>query len=754
MITMHWVLEYASVLCGYVFLMFIWPSVVFRNHLANKSKAYWFCFCVTVQIVLVNIVVLTFGLVHILNRWTVFAFFFGILLLIVLRKVDFTIEKIETFRHLVVGAYGVKWLFLRIVRFAWKWLKKQCLKIWGMLYPHFGEYLLLAVLVIFAMIYFSYSAFQEYSYGFGDIYVHHSWIYGLIEGKIFSGGIYPEGLHCFIYCLYALFGIDVYSSLLFWGGIHVVVLLISVYCLLREIFHWRYTPFFVLAIFLTIDSVCVNAVYSMSRLQWALPQEFGLFTPFVCALFLIRYLKNAACVTYKGKTSRFYWDENLVVFGMAFTASIVTHFYTTIMAFLLCISFVVFFIRRVFYYKRLVPLVIAVLCGLAVAISPMAGAFASGIPFEKSIDWALGVMHGADPEAPEPQQIEPLPQEDGSMIDAVIGRLNQVYKNNYQVVYGETRGNWVAALTGFAAILWIIVRFAGILLHRYSGGKAGKNCFPTYLPMILAAFLFMVAYAAPTGFPQLIAGSRLCSMEQILNITVMMMPVDMFFSLLALCCRKRILQAASIICTAGIYIAVMMLGVYHGYLYIELSQYNSEVMVTNSITQTFPEDSYTIVSPTDQLYMTVGYGRHEDLLSFVEKSSDRIEYTLPTEYVFLYIEKKPIQYAQSHFAKGPSWLAEEKYPEFFPADTTSQCPEIRASEISRDAASKDLVYTNPWHMYTELENRTILESKAYEWCKDFSILYPHELKTYYEDDNLICYYFKQEINALYNLAIE
>ena len=53
------------------------------------------------------------------------------------------------------------------------------------------------------------------------MYVHHAWIYGLKEGKIFSEGVYPEAMHCFVYCMNVLFGIPVYSCLLFMGEIHV-----------------------------------------------------------------------------------------------------------------------------------------------------------------------------------------------------------------------------------------------------------------------------------------------------------------------------------------------------------------------------------------------------------------------------------------------------------------------------------------------------------------------------------------------------
>ena len=37
--------------------------------------------------------------------------------------------------------------------------------------------------MVFAIIYFSYGAFQNHSYGWGDMYVHHAWIYGLKEGQ-------------------------------------------------------------------------------------------------------------------------------------------------------------------------------------------------------------------------------------------------------------------------------------------------------------------------------------------------------------------------------------------------------------------------------------------------------------------------------------------------------------------------------------------------------------------------------------------
>ena len=146
---------------------------------------------------------------------------------------------------------------------------------------------------------------------------------------------------------------------------------------------------------------------------------------------------------------------------------------------------------------------------------------------------------------------------------------------------------------------------------------------------------------------------------------------------------------------------------------------------------------------------------------FVEKCSDT-EYTLPSEYVFIYVEKKPLLYAQAHFFEGPFWMGQEKYSEIywkkyskkFPDSGASQAPEIKTSEISDAAAQSDIVESeNEWLSYKQLENRTILESKAYECCQWFAETYPQAMKVYYEDEDFVCYYFRQNTGTLYNLGI-
>ncbi|MCI9440780.1 MAG: hypothetical protein HFH15_06000 [Ruminococcus sp.] len=763
--TLYWIGEYGKVFCGYMFLMFIWPSTVFSRYLRNKDKIFRFSFCISAQIVIINSIVLILGLLHVLNRWMVNIIFYGIFLVSIIYKIrsENYRRAASTVFHLITGTYGLKLFLYKGIRKIFQWIRKQISEGWNLIHDHFLEYMILLIVVLYGMIYFSYGVFQDYNYGFGDMYVHHQWIQGLVDGKIFYDGVYPEAMHCFIYCLHVLFGIRLYSCILFLAGIHVFVFLISIYALLKEVFQWKYTPLFVLIIFLTIDLMCINEVYSMSRLQWTIPQEFGLFIQFLCALYLIRYLKSSNTIIKKKFSGKYYWNEHLLLFMLLLSASISIHFYTTIMAFLLCFSFAVFFWKRVFKKERFIPLVLSVLCAVFISVMPMAAALMSGIPFQASIDWAVGVMHYDHSQDGEEliEEEEKKEEKDDvakntdnmTLAEKIKDKIWILYEGAYVELYREERAFWIIASTALASILWLIYRMNRIR-EKFFKKRLSEICFDGYLPIIIASILYMVVYASEgLGIPQLIAGSRLCSSKQVLILAVIAMPVDMIFSLLALFCRDYILQIGSIVAAAGIYCSAIISGNFHGYLYCEFSRYNAAVMVTNSIINNFPKNSYVIVSPTDEVYQIIQYGRHEELLTFFQKM-EKGDYKLPTEYVFLYIEKKPIQYGQSHFFTGPGWLAEEKYAKFYSSEV-SQCPEIYTSKISeREAFKNILLYERPFLTYRTLESRTILETKAYLWCQNFSKLYPFEVSTYYEDNDFVCYYFKQNPYALYDLAIE
>ena len=172
------------------------------------------CFRVTVPVVLLNTVVLSLGVFHILYGWLIAVLFYGTLLLGLLRWHSVRREQIKKISRLFLGTYGIRLLLLR--------LRNRVKDGIGHVHAQFRQsirgrrcvYLMLGVVVCFGMVYFSYGAFHDYSYGFGDMYRHHSWIYGLLNGTPFYEGIYPEAMHRF-YLRMRLFGVKIYSSQLF-----------------------------------------------------------------------------------------------------------------------------------------------------------------------------------------------------------------------------------------------------------------------------------------------------------------------------------------------------------------------------------------------------------------------------------------------------------------------------------------------------------------------------------------------------------
>lgn len=792
----YWIVEFIKVLSGYIFLMYLWPSVIFRKKLSGKSLTFQFAFCSTVSILLSNTIILGLGLFHILNEGIVRWIYYGIFFLSIFKEKELRRYIFAHIKRTLSGTQGWKLLIFRqaeslkiIIVNSFQQLNK---KIKGRRI----EYGILFVLIVFAVAYFSYGAFQCHSYGWGDMYVHHAWIYGLKEGKIFSAGIYPEAMHCFIYCMNDLFGISVYSCMMFLGEIHVSALLLAIYCFLREVMKSKYTVYLVLAAFLTIDMVCVDEIYGMSRMQYTIPQEFGLYTQFLCALYLVRFLRRNP---EEGKAKRKVWNDDLFLFMTSLAASLAIHFYVTMMAFFLCAAIAIFGIVKVFKKENFKSLVIAVLAGMIISAAPMVLAYASGIPLQGSLNWGMNVMNGTDTKEGRTQQVqsivnennaetssqnesesqssESIQQESGvtssqsvtseekqqkETSDASVQEqasqkksrktiweyMKMVYKYGYAQLYGDTRARWLLGFTLIAGILsainWIItaIRFR-------------KLPFELYLGITAASVIFMILYAAPfLGLPEIIAGARLCLTEQVLLLSMMALPADEV--LFAIGRRKMacILPYLSVLGVAAIYAGTNYFGVYHSYLYYELTRYNSVVNLTNRIASEYPKQRYTIISTTDETYQVIESGWHEEILDFYYKSKLE-KYYIPTEYLFFYVEKNPIQYAQYHFFAGPRWLAQKKYSQYYKYSNAviSEGSAIKSSKISEDVLGEPLTdMGKASDAYSNLKNRTILESELYFWCQDFKARLPYEIQVYYEDEDVVCYMIKQNPEHLYNLG--
>lgn len=753
----YWIAEYGKVFAGYIFLMFIWPSVVFKEFLKNKERSFCFSFCVTVQICLVNAVVLTLGLFHILDNRLVVYIFWGIFLIAVCK-----LDGIVKLKKILLGDSDNKaHQIYEIVILTTKRTVKSIGKLWADIRAGFWEYIILLIVIIFGVIYYSYGAFQVHTYGFTDMFIHHRWVNSLVEGHIFSEGIYPQAMHCFVYCMHVLFGIKIYSIIKFLQCIHIIVFLISSYLYLREIFCWKYSPVFVMGLYLTLN---FSFEYSMSRLQVTFPMEFGFYTQFLCVLYLVRYLRNEDSFVWKGKKLEKCWNKELLLFMLALTASIEIHFYITVMAFILCISFSIFNICQILVRRKLIPLLSAIICGCVIAVLPMAVAYISGIPLEGSLYWGVNSVSSASDENSHSAQesgtdgqetvrrpldladedlviIEKLPDLGQKIVKGIIKSeylIKEVYKKGYQGMYSAKRGKRIFGITIAVIVIYFIGKYGkGQLCGRI------KETSRQYPPVILLSFVSVLIYAAYTapelGLPVLISDHRFNAIGHLLVLSVMVMPADILFSIGVLYCKEKFLQYISVVLTLGIYVMTNMFGIYHKYLYFVLSQYDVALSVTNSIIEEFPKDSFTLIAPDEEKPLIALYGKHEEIWGFLETCA-KGSYTIPTKYIFIYVEKRPIEYYQNYYFDGPSWLGKGKKAE------------IKTSDISIEAAKEDMSEFGSWYRYGQ--GRTILESHAYEWCQDFSQKYPSELGVYYEDENFVCYYIKQDVDMPYELGTQ
>lgn len=198
MTTQYWMFEYIKVLFGYLFLMFLCPSIIFHKHFQRKTIIYRFSFCIIIQIILVNIVVLGLGLFGFLNPKAVCIIFYGTITFILLNNCA---RIIKSFYHASSHFQEAK---LHLLHDRINRIRTQLPGIWQRLRPRLAEYICLFILLIYGITYFSYTAFHHYSYGINEMYTSHLSIYGLLEGKITAEAGFQNAMQSFVYCMYAL----------------------------------------------------------------------------------------------------------------------------------------------------------------------------------------------------------------------------------------------------------------------------------------------------------------------------------------------------------------------------------------------------------------------------------------------------------------------------------------------------------------------------------------------------------------------
>ena len=158
---------------------------------------------------------------------------------------------------------------------------------------------------------------------------------------------------------------------------------------------------------------------------------------------------------------------------------------------------------------------------------------------------------------------------------------------------------------------------------------------------------------------------------------------------------------------------------------------NEAITCLSNILHEEKDHTWTIFSANDELRMIEEYGYHYEMITFLRELKDldkNKEITVPTQDVYFFIEKKPVNYASSANALAGTTISEEY--------------------------AKEPVSTKTGIFCYQGEERWNTMSHMYYWAQEFKKLYPNEMQVYYETDEFVCYKLHQNSYSLYNLAID
>lgn len=761
------VIQFIQLFIGYLGFTVGLPALVFYRKAKRFPAAVRFLIYFTIGNFYIINLVQVLELLHISYRITLSMFTFGPAAILIVKIYHIPVASylkkvLEECRHYILREMGFKtfmrhrWqeikVFLRVaVRNLWRLLKENFLDI--------------PFLVLFALLVWKVCGsgiLHNWGYGASDIPVHNYWINGLIENNIFVAGIYPMGMHCMLYYLSTMLGIPVYVTLRLFWLVQYSMIAVMILAFLKGHCKTKFLPY--LGIMLFVGAKYFNGI-SYSRYGATLPQEFGMLYILPAIFFMMEFFQTRKEELEKGInrigcTSSWH----LLGFAMSFSLTMSTHFYDTIIAGVICIGIAVgygYWIWRKEYFFRIL---LAGILSILMAFLPMAVAFLTGKELQGSMYWAMNVIGLRDytvlifrilcigvvaatvggiilivrgiksgkislenKEVPKHSLIGKLIFQLSSLVPlAAILLIGWKYRGT--VLWGCEKNsfavsnmNWV--LYGIGAALSI-----GVLLRYFVAPMRGAGIFAMVVAEVI---LGLILVSGSLGWPMLMEPYRASIYLAYLIPVVLIMTVDGAVNLLFLDRFWETWQAVGLILTVVVIFYSTKLDWMRGPFGGGSLEMKEAILCTTNIMKDNEgqNHTWTIVSANDELRMIEEYGRHTETIEFLEDMeywNRTKEVTIPTEKVYFYIEKKPLNYANGYGGEIPV-VSEEQAEQPLPQNS-GLAP-----------------YNGP--------RRSITMSRMYYWAQKFMELYPNELKIYFENDRFVCYYIEQNVYRLYNFAI-
>ncbi len=754
-------LRFVSIFAAYTGLTVLLPAIMFRRILAGRRLSEQFLMCYTFGNFYIINIVFAVQLLHISGFWTLVLFTAvpGILIWGRVNRVSLRELCMKTgivCKKILQGSMGIKGFLYRVKNRSMAVLKKAVWLFYCEVVCNTLQWILAGAVIAALFWIYGRQLILTYGYRASDIPVHLNWINQMSRGNLFASGVYPFGFHCMVYYLHAVFGFDTYVILCVFYLVQVFFIHIVLLAMLKLLCRSLYLPYAGIMVYI-LGSFWARQTYS--RFGSSLPQEFGMIFVIPSVYFLIRFFQTEK----KNLKNR---ETKLILgcFALAFSLTLAIHFYGTMIAGLCCIGIAVGFCTRFLnkeYFRRIM---LTGIISVFLAVLPMGIAFAGGTPLQGSLGWGLSVINGdssdtedtSENEAAQKQAMEEMAArlientqnsnsesvqtgeipiiteapkhslaDKAREIPKKMKNLREMMIRRIQEFIINSQEQWCAyaVLAGIAVLILLGLMF--IILRRI-----------TYGEMLMSAgfcmgILTLLLCAGNLGLPVLMDPAR-CSIYYVYLLIVSITVLG--DGLLYLIFMPRILtiprNAVSFILTVSMAAGMIHQGLVKTPDFISDYVSNGAFTCLTNIIKENKDETWTIVSANDETQMGLDHGWHYETITFLRKQEHINKDTkliIPTEKVYFFIEKIPLNYSVVYSGSGQS--------------------------ISKKGASQSLPNSGGIGMY-QGEGRWILMSRMYYWAQAFMEMYPNEMKVYYESEDFVCYVIPQNMYHQYNFAID
>ena len=768
------ILRFTGIFTAYTGITVLLPEIMFRRILKGRRLSEQFLMSYTFGNFYIINIVFALQLLHISNFFTLTAVtvLMSILIGVKVNRVPLRRKLAEgkkIFCRLSDGSLGIRSAVGKLVR----WIADVCRCLAEIFYKYIVKKPIqnMFILLILGAMFWIYGRQIILTYGYraSDIPVHLSWINQMSRGKIFSKGVYPFGFHCMIYYLHTVFRIDTYVILCEFFFAQVIYLHAVLLAMLKLLCKTKYLPYIGVFTYI-VGNFWAGQTYS--RFYSTLPQEYGMIFVIPSVYFLIRFFQIHKENLKDRETRRI-----LQCFAMAFSLTLAIHFYGTMIAGLCCIGIAMGFCFRFVKKEYFCRIMVTGILSVALAVLPMAIAFAGGTPLQGSLGWGMSVINGnqnntSDTANTSSDNKVKVTGEDGKTVEIDVSKLPSAKKDETTVVVEQKKpslGDRIRTVTDKIKVisdkikdmpnrLSKVVRTMSIRIRNIvipvDWQKMGTAVMTAYAGLLLLGLVFcafrkteygaalmsvgfcmliltVLLCAGPFGLPTLMDAAR-CSIYYAYLLPVA--GVVLADGILCFMTMPRIFRNGKNVLSLGI--SVVLLIVLLQKDLVKNPEFSSGYVTNGAITcltniiRENEDETWTIVSANDETQMGLDHGWHYETITFLrqlEKIDEDTKILIPTKNIYFFIEKIPLDYSVSYAGSGQS--------------------------ISKKGAGQALPNAGGIVVYQD-ENRWIVMSRMYYWAQAFMKKYPNEMKVYYEDDQFICYRIPQNMYHQYNFAID